>query len=221
LNLRPPGPQPGALPDCATPRDPVDSTDKSKPCPIRPLCEHTFAYARASRNRRPHRRDPRLRPLPTILPTLELAWRRKARGQRGNYCRTCRAAYKQPQLAGRARRDRQVRRRLCKLSSSANRSSSRIRPRGGSSTVEPRPSKAMMRVRFPSAASTRSRLAAGTRAASPPALAATTRLSPAAPARPAPAAPPSAPPPPRPRAPAEATAQTSCPEPRRASPSTR
>jgi hypothetical protein len=26
LNLRPPGPQPGALPDCATPRGPSDST---------------------------------------------------------------------------------------------------------------------------------------------------------------------------------------------------
>jgi hypothetical protein len=57
-----------------------------------------------------------------------------------------------PQLEERPRRDRQVRRRLCKLSSSPDRRSRRISPRGGSSTVEPRPSKAMMRVRFPSAA---------------------------------------------------------------------
>jgi hypothetical protein len=31
LNLRPPGPQPGALPDCATPRDHADSTDLRPP----------------------------------------------------------------------------------------------------------------------------------------------------------------------------------------------
>jgi hypothetical protein len=32
LNLRPPGPQPGALPDCATPRDCIDSTDMPAAC---------------------------------------------------------------------------------------------------------------------------------------------------------------------------------------------
>jgi hypothetical protein len=160
-----------------------------------------------------------------LLPVSDFAWRRRASGQRDNYCRRCRAAYKQEhyalhperyvanavrrkralvaerptyrnappisssssapglawtaarptcpswsstisatrtsgslrssqsQMAGPARRDRHVRRGLCKLSSSANGCPSAIRPRGGSSTVEPRPSKAMMRVRFPSAAS--------------------------------------------------------------------
>ena len=58
-----------------------------------------------------------------------------------------------PQLAEHSRRDRQMRRGLCKLSSTQDRSSRRLRACGGSSTVEPRPSKAMMRVRFPSAAS--------------------------------------------------------------------
>jgi hypothetical protein len=59
----------------------------------------------------------------------------------------------QPQLAGNPRRDRRLRGGLCKLSSSADCPSRRLRARGGSSTAEPRPSKAMMRVQFPSAAS--------------------------------------------------------------------
>jgi hypothetical protein len=57
-----------------------------------------------------------------------------------------------PQMADRPRRDGKVRGRLCKLSSAPHRTSGRLHPRGGSSTVEPRPSKAMMRVQFPSAA---------------------------------------------------------------------
>src|ERR1700733_9455770 len=106
-------------------------------------------------------------------PAAEFAWRRKARGQRDNYCRTCRADYKRQHYSAHReryvanaaqrkrttameraspRRDQQVRGRLCKLSSSPYRPARRIRARGGSSTVEPRPSKAMMRVRFPSAA---------------------------------------------------------------------
>ena len=38
LNLRPPGPQPGALPDCATPRDDGECTRLA----VRPACEHLF-----------------------------------------------------------------------------------------------------------------------------------------------------------------------------------
>jgi hypothetical protein len=72
----------------------------------------------------------------------DLAWGRRDKDQ----------GDQRPQLAASDRRDAQVRRRLCKLSSSPDRSTRRFRPRGGSSTVEPRPSKAMMRVRFPSAA---------------------------------------------------------------------
>jgi hypothetical protein len=34
-----------------------------------------------------------------LLPLSDFAWRRKARGQRDNYCRTCRAAYKQEHYA--------------------------------------------------------------------------------------------------------------------------
>lgn len=106
-------------------------------------------------------------------PAAEFAWRRKARGQRDNYCRARRADYKRQHYSAHReryvanaaqrkrttareraspRRDQQVRRRLCKLSSSPYRPSGRVCARGGSSTVEPRPSKAMMRVRFPSAA---------------------------------------------------------------------
>ena len=151
-------------------------------------------------------------------PAEEFAWRRKQRAQRDNYCRPCRAAYKQEhyaanrqryidaagrrkraivaeridfliaylrehpcvdcgetdpivlefdhlrdkkfgiatglrdRVAERPRRDGKVRGRLCKLSSTPHRETGRLRSCGGSSTVEPRPSKAMMRVRFPSAA---------------------------------------------------------------------
>ncbi len=109
----------------------------------------------------------------------------------------------------------QVRRGLCKLSSTPNRPPGRIRARGGSPTVEPRPSKAMMRVRFaarplrrkPNTTPAQS-LADGLCAALP------RRLDP-------PAAPPPAPPPPRPPTQAAAKAQTSCPEPHRASRSPR
>jgi hypothetical protein len=118
-----------------------------------------------------------------------------------------------PPLAGRPRRDRQMRRRLCKLSSSANGPSGRLRACGGSSTVEPRPSKAMMRVRFPSAASTGRALTAASEpqrgtgpdwrhrlGLAPP------RVVPSTPT----AAPPPAPPRPHPPAPAAARGPSSC-----------
>lgn len=41
-----------------------------------------------------------------LRPLSEFAWRRKARGQRDNYCRPCRAAYKQEHYA--AHRERYV-----------------------------------------------------------------------------------------------------------------
>lgn len=37
-------------------------------------------------------------------PVEEFAWRRKAQGQRDNYCRSCRAAYKQEHYAANRRR---------------------------------------------------------------------------------------------------------------------
>lgn len=171
-------------------------------------------------------------------PLDDFAWRRKSRGQRNNYCRPCRAEYKQehyaanrqryidsakrrkralvaeriaflvaylrehpcvdcgetdpvvlefdhlrdkefgigqgptrPGMAERPGRDGKVRGGLCKLSSSPHRSAGRLRTRGGSSTVEPRPSKAMMRVRFPSAA-----LSSGPLTTAPPLTRSSSRL---------------------------------------------
>ena len=42
MNLRPPGPQPGALPDCATPRELLDSTEKPPTVHVRSIWEHMF-----------------------------------------------------------------------------------------------------------------------------------------------------------------------------------
>ncbi len=222
LNLRPLGPQPSALPDCATPRGwmhcaasggfrlsqtRIGTTD----CQLPPYT-NVRSPGYVCRMRRCGRCN-------REKPVEEFAWRRKAKGQRDNYCRPCRAAYKQehyatnrqkyidaaqrrrraivlervrylveylrdhpcvdcgetdpdrlrvrpptrqgirhwkgptrPGMAERARRDGKVRGGLCKLSPSSHRSARRLSSRGGSSTVEPRPSKAMMRVRLPSAA---------------------------------------------------------------------
>jgi hypothetical protein len=125
-----------------------------------------------------------------------------------------------PQLAIGPRRDRHVRRRLCKLSSTTNRPPGRLRARGGSSTVEPRPSKAMMRVRFPSAASNRPVVPGAPRldAPRPGAWHRDTRRAHRPPPAPT-AAPPWAPlPSPHPPAPPAAKAHTSYPAPRPASP---
>jgi hypothetical protein len=98
LNLRPPGPQPGALPDCATPRG-LLGFYASRRAPggeerglyVRAACEHVFVPEemppQASSDLRRCGRCKRLKPLD------EFAWRRKARGQLDNYCRPCRADY--------------------------------------------------------------------------------------------------------------------------------
>ena len=106
-----------------------------------------------------------------------------------------RAGPQRPAMERTAGRDSQVRGRLCKLSSSPNGSEGPFCARGGSSTVEPRPSKAMMRVRFPSAALAR---------LGP-------ELSPSAPGRPPVCAPRRGSRPPRRPVPVAAMAQTSCP----------
>jgi hypothetical protein len=49
LNLRPPGPQPGALPDCATPRDFLDSRDKPAYTYVRSKADQTFVGDQAIR----------------------------------------------------------------------------------------------------------------------------------------------------------------------------
>ncbi len=225
MNLRPPGPQPGALPDCATPRGVSDSTDKAAARIQPPAAVGTYVrvrHLRPDKSLRPLRATQaaiglRLAPkgsratrqlLPDMWggiqtralrsasrpahrerPPAQASYRRRARraphsvlpraavrglrrdrsarpGVRPHRAQALqhRAGRPRPQLAVRAGRDRHVRRRLCKLSSSTNRLPGWVRTRGGSSTVEPRPSKAMMRVRFPSAASTPSAASAVRRA---------------------------------------------------------
>jgi hypothetical protein len=96
LNLRPPGPQPGALPDCATPRG-LPSVYGEAPARVRgtvvrPAWEHTFVIAQPALRRTCGRCN---RP----KPLSDFAWRRKARGQRDNHCRQCRADYKREHYA--------------------------------------------------------------------------------------------------------------------------
>ena len=108
LNLRPLGPQPSALPDCATPRGSCilpylglmsSRLDRRAVRGIapRPIDEHLFVSLRCHAMRRCgrcHREKP----------FEEFAWRRKARGQRDNYCRPCRAVYKREHYAANRRR---------------------------------------------------------------------------------------------------------------------
>jgi hypothetical protein len=114
LNLRPPGPQPGALPDCATPRGRAilgagalagrrreslvvsvgGSTESYRglqartPAPVRVRCEHMFVSSDSGCELRRCGRCKLLKPVD------QFAWRRKARAQLDNYCRPCRADYK-------------------------------------------------------------------------------------------------------------------------------
>jgi hypothetical protein len=88
LNLRPLGPQPSALPDCATPRGDFILTDRRVGC----LWERLFAFICSRFMRRCGR-------CKTEKPVEEFAWRRQARGQRDNYCRPCRAEYHQEHYA--------------------------------------------------------------------------------------------------------------------------
>ena len=85
MNLRPPGPQPGALPDCATPRDGDQSTRSREHGCVRTRCEHVFVSP--EHIRRVCGRCGAWKPID------EFAWRRKHKGQRDNYCRACRADY--------------------------------------------------------------------------------------------------------------------------------
>jgi hypothetical protein len=207
LNLRPLGPQPSALPDCATPRGVFILTDRRARClreclvclicsareamralqegevaggirlatagaraagqllPTLPLRvspgalpgEQTALYRGCSTAQESAGR--RADPVPGRFPTgasLRRLRRGRSRGARvrppaGQEVWDLRWHAGSP-LAGRARRDCKVRGRLCKLSSTPHRKAGRLCPCGGSSTVEPCPSKAMMRVQFPSAA---------------------------------------------------------------------
>ena len=94
MNLRPPGPQPGALPDCATPRDGTQSTRVS----VRPQCKRAFVDSGSERRR--------CGDCGAMKPLREFAWRRRELGQLDSLCPTCRAAYKQRHYA--ANRERYV-----------------------------------------------------------------------------------------------------------------
>ncbi len=85
MNLRPPGPQPGALPDCATPRGRADRSRWAR-FSVRRGCEHVFVRAERLR---------RCGGCGVEKPLSDFNWRRRERGQRDNLCRPCRAAYKQ------------------------------------------------------------------------------------------------------------------------------
>ena len=82
MNQRPLGPQPSALPDCATPR----GGRESKAPPVRTTCEHMFAMEGDDGMLKCSRCG-------ELKPVDDFAWRRKRRGQRDSHCRPCRSAY--------------------------------------------------------------------------------------------------------------------------------
>ena len=91
MNLRPSGPQPDALPDCATPRG-VTSLRTFRPALMR-----TYVRVSGEEPRRCYRCG-------EIKQADEFAWRCKARGQRDSFCRPFRSAYgKEHYLANRQR----------------------------------------------------------------------------------------------------------------------
>jgi hypothetical protein len=99
LNLRPPGPQPGALPDCATPRGRGRVYDSS----VRTGCEHMFVSSIDPGFLKCYRCG-------ESKPVDEFAWRRRKIGQRDTFCRSCRKRYgREHYLANRARYIEQAR----------------------------------------------------------------------------------------------------------------
>jgi hypothetical protein len=82
LNQRPFGPQPNALPDCATPRDERESTRVS----VRFGCEHMFAMEDTRELRKCYRCG-------QSKPVDDFSWRRRHKGQRDSFCKPCRSAY--------------------------------------------------------------------------------------------------------------------------------
>ena len=201
MNLRPPGPQPGALPDCATPRSRSDSTESQAQWPsgrngnirswrtgLPPRPEPADGVGRSCRSRtspgvgrprasgtttaasaeRPTNESTTRFTASATLPTPPAASRRSlpsaphisssffasglaqtaARRIRsfsssiisGTRTSTLPGGAAQSQLAVGPRQDRHMRCGLCELSSSANRSTSRIRARGDGSTGDRRPS---------------------------------------------------------------------------------
>jgi hypothetical protein len=103
LNLRPPGPQPGALPDCATPRGRailrrnVSGEARSPSEATANIC----SVVRKAPEDSVLRRCGRCGELKSVD---EFNWRRKHRGQRDSYCRPCRAVYKHEHYAANRQR---------------------------------------------------------------------------------------------------------------------
>ena len=102
MNLRPLGPQPSALPDCATPRGWMHCAASGR---FR-LSWIRIGTAGSQLLRHTNVRSPgyvcRMRQCGRCnreKPVDEFAWRRKTKGQRDSYCRPCRAAYKQEHYA--------------------------------------------------------------------------------------------------------------------------
>ena len=83
MNQRPFGPQPNALPACATPR----GGQHLSPRCVRRSSEHVFGTMGADRE------VLRCYRCGETKPADEFAWRRKAKGQRDTLCRPCRSAY--------------------------------------------------------------------------------------------------------------------------------
>ena len=113
MNLRPPGPQPGALPDCATPRSVLSIVGagasrmqsgglKKRPKPV------GMCFACRAQTTRLGLGDAAAAEKQS--PLEQFAWRCKARRQRDNYCGPCRAGYKREHYA--ANRSRYIERAL-------------------------------------------------------------------------------------------------------------
>ena len=93
LNQRPFGPQPNALPDCATPRGRCEFTSSSVPSGY----EHVFVS-------QPRQELKKCCRCGEFKPLSDYAWRRRKKGQRDTHCRPCRSAYgKEHYEANRAR----------------------------------------------------------------------------------------------------------------------
>jgi hypothetical protein len=82
LNQRPSGPQPDALPNCATPR----SLPEFRAGSVLDRCEHAFAVRDCASTQKCYRCGEEKH-------AEDFAWRRKEKGQRDSHCRPCRSAY--------------------------------------------------------------------------------------------------------------------------------
>ena len=93
MNLRPLGPQPSALPDCATPRGVLHSAGSAGAASPGTSCLLCMVSGMRLCSR-----------CKTEQPDEEFAWHRRERGQRNTYCRACQSTYhRQHYLANKQR----------------------------------------------------------------------------------------------------------------------